>query len=69
MTASDWKESLTRSKLVDAGWNRLAPPSAARAMGAAPLAAIGTRGDRVKPYGDGDAAHRIVRRICGDLGA
>jgi UDP-N-acetylglucosamine 2-epimerase len=30
---------------------------------------IGTRGDRVKPYGDGDAAHRIVRRICGDLGA
>jgi UDP-GlcNAc3NAcA epimerase len=56
-------------ELVDAGWNRLAPPTSAQTMGATLLAAIGTRGDNVKPYGDGDAAHRIVRRVCSDLAA
>ena len=54
-------------ELVDARWNRLAPPLSAQAVSAAILAAIGTRGADVKPYGDGDAARRIVQRLCADL--
>jgi UDP-GlcNAc3NAcA epimerase len=56
-------------ELVDAGWNRLAPPHAAAEVAAALLAALGTRGEAVRPYGDGDAAQRIVQRLAADLGA
>jgi len=56
-------------ELVEAGWNRLAPPVGARALADALLAAVGTRGAQVKPYGDGDAAARIVQRLCDDLRA
>jgi UDP-GlcNAc3NAcA epimerase len=55
-------------ELVDAGWNRLAPPVSAQAVSAAVLGAIGKRGTDVKPYGAGDAARRIVQRLCADLG-
>jgi len=55
-------------ELVDAGWNRLAPPTSAEAVSAALLAAIGTRGADIAPYGDGDAAGRIVQRLRADLG-
>ena len=56
-------------ELVDAGWNRLAPPRDAAAMTAALLGALGTRGAAVAPYGAGDAAQRIAQRLCRDLGA
>lgn len=56
-------------ELVEAGWNRLAPPRDAAAVAAALTAALGTRGRDVRPYGDGDAARRIVERLITDLGA
>lgn len=56
-------------ELVDAGWNRLAAPVAADHVQAAVLAAIGSRGAEVQPYGAGDAAERIVQRLLGDLAA
>lgn len=56
-------------ELVEAGWNRLAPPVSEHAISTAVLAAIGTHGAAIHPYGDGDAAQRIVQRLCVDLGA
>lgn len=56
-------------ELVESGWNRLAPPRDADAVHAALLAALGTRGREVAPYGLGDAAQRIARRLAIDLGA
>lgn len=56
-------------ELVEAGWNRLAPPRSADAVSAAVRAAIGTVGAEVRPYGCGDAARRVVRHLCADLGA
>ena len=54
-------------ELVDAGWNRLAPPLQADTVADAVLAAIGTTGSDVQPYGTGDAAERIVQRLSRDL--
>jgi UDP-GlcNAc3NAcA epimerase len=56
-------------ELVEAGWNRLAPPHDAAAVSAALRAALGTRGREIAPYGQGDAALRIVQRLAADLGA
>lgn len=52
-------------ELVDAGWNRLAPPTSADALTAAMRAALGSRGAPVRPYGDGDAAQRIAAILEG----
>jgi UDP-GlcNAc3NAcA epimerase len=52
-------------ELIEGGWNRLAPPSAGpEAMVVAIRQAIGTRGVPMSPYGDGDAALRIVRTLA-----
>lgn len=48
-------------ELVDAGWNRLAPPKSSAALVTACRAALGSSGQAVKPYGGGDAAARIAR--------
>lgn len=56
-------------ELVQTGWNHLAPPLDATTVAAALQAAIGTRGRDVQPYGEGDAAQRIVARLAADLGA
>ena len=56
-------------ELVEAGWNRLAPPVSEQAISTAVLAAVGTRGAAIHPYGEGDAAQRIAQRLCVDLGA
>ena len=56
-------------ELVDAGWNRLAPPIDATAVTHTLLAALGTRGADVAPYGAGDAAARIVAHLAADLAA
>ncbi len=50
-------------ELVDAGWNRLAPPTCVAAVTAAFHAALGSAGVPVRPYGDGDAAQRIASTL------
>lgn len=54
-------------ELVQLGWNRLVPPLAADTVASAVLAAVGTRGATAQPYGAGDAASKIVERLCTDL--
>ncbi len=48
------------SELVDAGWNRLAPPTDAASLVSTIHAALGTKGQPIRPYGSGEAAKRIV---------
>ena len=50
-------------ELVDAGWNRLAPPTDSGAVHAAIVAALGSRGKVVEPYGAGDAAKKILSEL------
>lgn len=47
-------------ELVQAGWNRLVPPLDASTIATAVLSVRGQTGAIVKPYGNGDAAKRIV---------
>lgn len=54
-------------ELIEAGWNRLAPPNDPDVVTAAILDALGTRGREVWPYGGGDAADKIVARLAADL--
>lgn len=56
-------------ELVEAGWNRLAPPLDSDAVCRAVMGAVGSRGQDVEPYGEGDAADRIAQRLTADLGA
>lgn len=51
------------SELIDAGWNRLAPPDDASRVLAAMHAAIGSTGEDISLYGTGDAATRIVQEL------
>ncbi len=55
-------------ELVDAGWNRLAPPTSVDALRAAFDAALGSVGVPVRPFGAGDAAQRIARILLGGPG-
>ena len=50
-------------ELVDAGWNRLAPPTDVDAVHSAIVASLGSRGKAVEPYGAGDAALRIISEL------
>jgi UDP-GlcNAc3NAcA epimerase len=56
-------------ELIDAQWNRLAPPVSALTVSDAIVAALGTRGKKVEPYGRGDAASQVAQRLCADLSA
>ncbi|PKO62223.1 MAG: UDP-N-acetylglucosamine 2-epimerase (non-hydrolyzing), partial [Betaproteobacteria bacterium HGW-Betaproteobacteria-18] len=56
-------------ELVDAGWNRLAPPESAVTLTQTMSATLGSSGQLVKPYGNGDAAQKIVARLVADLTA
>ncbi|MDB5933617.1 MAG: UDP-N-acetyl glucosamine 2-epimerase [Massilia sp.] len=58
---TEWQE------LVDAGWNRVAPPLDTATVLRALHASLGSAGNEVAPYGDGDAARRIVRQLAADL--
>jgi UDP-GlcNAc3NAcA epimerase len=58
---TEWNE------LVAAGWNRVAPPVDAASVLAGLRASLGTSGKEIAPYGTGDAASRIVRRLEADL--
>jgi UDP-GlcNAc3NAcA epimerase len=51
-------------ELVDAGWNRLAPPHDAATVARAMRSALDSVGADVKPYGEGDAAEQIAERLC-----
>ena len=54
-------------ELVDGGWNRLAPPVDAAAVLSALQTGIGSVGQKIAPYGKGDTAKRIVKRLVTDL--
>ena len=56
------------SELVDAGWNRLAPPLSVAAVATGVRGALGSRGAEVAPYGAGQAAEIVARRLAADLG-
>lgn len=58
---TEWME------LLQSGWNRLAPPTDVALVAAAIRAALGSRGTDMQPYGCGDAAQRIARRLAEDL--
>ena len=48
-------------ELVHSGWNRLVPPRSAAEVADAILAAIGSRGTKIRLYGEGHAAEEIIR--------
>jgi UDP-GlcNAc3NAcA epimerase len=54
-------------ELVEAGWNRLAPPVSSEAICNAILASLGSTGKQVQPYGDGQAAQHIAESIAKGL--
>lgn len=54
-------------ELVEAGWNCLTPPLSPETVSTTVLQAIGTHGSDIQPYGDGDAARRIVERLFAEL--
>jgi UDP-GlcNAc3NAcA epimerase len=58
---TEWME------LVEAGWNRLAPPNNAAKLASIIHEAVGSTGKAVAPYGDGRAASKIVSRLAEDL--
>lgn len=47
-------------ELVDAGWNRLAPPRSAALIRDTIAEALGSGGKAIAPYGQGDAAAKIA---------
>ena len=55
------------TELVDAGWNRLAPPVDANAVLHSLRAGLESTGDDIAPYGAGDAAVRIVECLSDEL--
>jgi UDP-GlcNAc3NAcA epimerase len=51
------------TELIDAGWNRLAPPLSSDAIILAVEQSLGVVGQAVQPYGQGDTAKRIVQEL------
>lgn len=51
---TEWEE------LIDSGWNRLAPTRAPEIADCI-ISAIGSRGSKIEPYGNGKAARQIVK--------
>jgi len=50
-------------ELIEAGWNRLAPPTDAVALQTAMTTALGSKGQDVKPYGFGNASQKVAEQI------
>lgn len=55
-------------ELVEAGWNRLAPPTSVAAVLAAIETALGSKGLSVQPYGNGAAAEQVVQSLVSGIG-
>ena len=53
-------------ELVELGWNRLASPTDAAELAAIIQDAVGTKGNCVSPYGEGNAAQKIAETLGGD---
>lgn len=53
------------TELIEAGWNRLACLSNGASIAEDILAACGQKGEEIQPYGDGDAAGKIVAGLIG----
>ncbi len=51
-------------ELVTAGWNLLLPPTSVVDLAPLMLSRIGTKGQPISPYGQGDASERIVAALC-----
>jgi UDP-GlcNAc3NAcA epimerase len=51
------------TELVSSGWNRLLPPSDVEAVVGLVLDSVNLKGDAISPYGNGDAAAKIVNCI------
>jgi len=47
-------------ELVEAGWNRLAPPDESNQLAKTIVTAIGNRGANISPYGEGNSSERIA---------
>jgi len=56
------------TELVDAGWNRIVPPTASEVIAEAVLGAQSQAGQPVSPYGEGNAADIITANLVRDLG-
>lgn len=54
-------------ELVEAGWNRLAPPVNMQNLVLALQNALGSRGCEIQPYGLGNSAQKIVQFLGGKL--
>jgi UDP-GlcNAc3NAcA epimerase len=52
-------------ELIEAGWNRLAPPDSVQGVVEAIDAAMASAGVEIAPYGDGDAAGRVAIQFQG----
>lgn len=52
------------TELVTSGWNHLTPPTDKDAIVTAIHGALGTQGEDVQPYGEGDAAAQIVNLLA-----
>jgi UDP-GlcNAc3NAcA epimerase len=63
------REETEWTELVELGWNRLAPPHDAAQMYQAMRDALGTRGCESNPYGDGDAARKLVAILLREFAA
>ncbi len=51
-------------ELVEAGWNRLAPPTNAKTLHTTIRNALGSTGKSISPYGNGNAAELVVARFA-----
>lgn len=54
-------------ELVESGWNRLVSPTSAQEVASAVRQALGSKGEAVEPYGEGNAAELIIQRLIKDL--
>lgn len=54
-------------ELVEGGWNRLVSPTGGGEIAAAILAAVGSEGAAIQPYGYGNAADLIVNHLLASL--
>ncbi len=54
-------------ELLEAGWNRLAPPTDVSNVKFAINEALSTEGKPIQPYGVGDLAQRIITTLIDRL--